>query len=120
MTCLLYFDEDCMDHDLVQAMRIRGMDVTTALEQGMIEQPDEVHLNFATSQGRVLYSFNVGDFYQLHTRYLQTSRVHSGIIVAPQQRYTVGQQLRCLLKITATLSAQAMQNRLEFLSNWDA
>lgn len=114
----LYCDEDCMDQDLVQALRIRGIDVTTALEQDMIEQSDESHLEFAIAQGRVLYSFNVGDFYQLHTRYLSADKSHAGIILSRQQHYTVGEQMRRLLRLSATLSAQAMQNRLEFLSNW--
>jgi hypothetical protein len=118
MTIRLYFDEDSMRHALVRALRTRGIDVVTALECDMIEQSDETHLDFATAQGRVLYSFNVGDFYHLHTVYLTEGKSHAGIILAPQQRYTVGQQMRRLLKLRATLSAQEMQNRLEFLSNW--
>lgn len=107
-----------MDQDLVQALRLRGVDVTTALEQDMIERSDESHLEFAIAQGRVLYSFNIGDFYQLHTYYLSAGKGHSGIILSPQQRYSVGEQMRRLLRLSATLSAQAMQNRLEFLSSW--
>ncbi len=66
MTLCLYLDEDSMDQDLVRALRARGIDIVTALETGMIEQADEDHLNWATSQDRVVYSFNVGDFYHLH------------------------------------------------------
>ena len=66
MKILFYFDEDAMDADLIHALRIRGVDVTSALEQGMIRCQDSDHLEFATSQGRVLYSFNVGDFQRLH------------------------------------------------------
>lgn len=62
MTLRLYFDEDTMDTDLVHALRIRGVGVTTVLEQGMIRRDDIEHLEFATSQGRALYSFNVGDY----------------------------------------------------------
>jgi hypothetical protein len=39
MTVRLYVDEDAMDSDLVQALRVRGGDVVTALEAGMIERP---------------------------------------------------------------------------------
>jgi hypothetical protein len=118
MTIRLYLDEDCMDHDLVHALAVRGLDVTTALAQNMIEQPDEAHLMFATAQGRVLYSFNVGDFYHLHTQFLSTGRSHTGIILAQQQRFMIGQQMRRILKVASILSAQEMHNRLEFLSNW--
>ena len=65
MTIRFYFDEDTMDADLVHALRIRGVDVTTALEQGMVRRDDIDHLELATTQQRVLYSFNVGDFHVL-------------------------------------------------------
>ena len=60
MTIRLYIDEDSMDNDLVRALRARGMEVTTAQDEGKIEHPDEEHLVYATSQGRVLYSFAPG------------------------------------------------------------
>ena len=44
----LYFDEDSMDKALVRALKARGVDVITALQEDMIEQDDEVHLRFAT------------------------------------------------------------------------
>jgi predicted nuclease of predicted toxin-antitoxin system len=70
MSIRLYIDEDSMDRAFVRALRARGVDVTTALEEGMIEREDAEHLNYATEQGRVLYSFNQEDFYRLHTTYL--------------------------------------------------
>jgi ActR/RegA family two-component response regulator len=70
MSIRLYIDEDSMDRALVRALRARGVDVTTALEEEMIERGDAEHLDYATAQGRVLYSFNREDFYRLHTTYL--------------------------------------------------
>lgn len=80
----LYCDEDSMDQALVRALRVRGMDVTTAREENMIEREDEEHLDYATQQGRVLFSFNRGDFYRLHTQYLEQNKPHGGIILAKQ------------------------------------
>ena len=40
MSIRLYIDEDSMDRALVRALRARGVDVTTALEEGMIERED--------------------------------------------------------------------------------
>ena len=74
MTVRLYLDEDSMDHDLVEALRLRGVDVATPAEVGMIEQPDEAHLARAAAEGRVLYSFNIQDFYRLHTDYLSAGQ----------------------------------------------
>jgi hypothetical protein len=55
--------------------------VITALDAGMIEREDAEHLDYATGQGRVLCSFNVGDFYRLHSDYLAQSKPHAGIIL---------------------------------------
>jgi hypothetical protein len=118
MTLRLYFDEDTMDADLVHALRIRGVDVITALEQGMIRRDDFEHLELATSQGRALYSFNVGDYQHLHTEYLTQGKHHAGIILAQQQRYSLGEQMRRLLKIIAGISAEEMEDRIVFLSTW--
>lgn len=118
MTIRLYLDEDSMDKALVRALRARGVDVTTALESGMIERDDQIHLDFATAQGRVLYSFNVGDFYQLHTQYLEQGKAHAGMILAQQQQYAVGAQMRRLLRLMAHITAEEMKSRVEFLGNW--
>jgi hypothetical protein len=62
MKIRFYFDEDAMDDDPVHALRIRGVDVTSALEQGMVRRPDAEHLEFAASQGCAVHSFNIRDF----------------------------------------------------------
>jgi len=118
MTIRLYLDEDCMDQDLVWALRSRGADVITAMDVDRLERQDEEQLNYATAQGRVLYSFNVGDFYDLHTAYLTQGKSHAGLILAPQQRYSVGEQMRRLLKLMAAKSAEDMKDQVEFLSAW--
>ena len=107
-----------MSRALIRALRARNVDVTTALDVTMIERPDAVHLDYATAQGRVLYSFNVADYYQLHSQYLTEGKSHSGIIVSRQQTYSVGEQLRRLLKLIATKSAEDMRNHIEFLGHW--
>jgi hypothetical protein len=118
MTIRLYFDEDSMWHALIHALRARGIDVQTALDAAMIERADEDHLEFATAQRRALCSFNVADFYRLHTGYMAQHRSHTGIVLAHQQQYSVGEYMRRLLKLMAHLTAEEMQNRVEFLSAW--
>ncbi|MDX2230062.1 MAG: DUF5615 family PIN-like protein [Leptolyngbyaceae cyanobacterium bins.349] len=53
----LYLDEDSMDKALVNALKARGVDVITAGDAGMMGCSDEAHLDFATSVGRILYTF---------------------------------------------------------------
>lgn len=119
MKIRLYIDEDSMDQALVQALRARGVDVTTALEEDMIAKNDHLHLDYAARYGRALYIFNRGDFFHLHTQYLTQSKSHAGIILSRQQNYSVGEQMRRLLKLIATKSAEEMQNQVEFLSAWN-
>ncbi len=114
----LYIDEDSMDRNLVRALRARGVDVTTAQDAGMLGRSDEEHLLFATNQGRVLYSFNRGDFCRLHSQYAAEGKSHAGILLARQQHYSVGEQLRRVLKVMALRSAADMRDRVEFLGAW--
>lgn len=67
----------------------------------------------------MLCTFNVADFYRLHSEYLSEGKAHAGMILVQQQRYSVGEQLRRVLKLIATESADSMQNRAEFLSAWE-
>jgi hypothetical protein len=114
----LYLDEDSMDGDLVRALKARGVDVLSALEAGMVERSDSHHLEYASAQGRILYSFNVGDFHRLHTSWLTEGRFHSGLVLSKQQQYSVGEQMRRLLKLIATRSPEEMRNHVEYLSAW--
>ena len=114
----LYIDEDSMDRDLVRALRARGVNVITAQDVGMMGRSDEEHLLFATSQGRVLYSFNRGDFFRLHSQYAAEGKSHAGLLLARQQHYSVGEQMRRILKTMALRSAADMRDRVEFLSAW--
>jgi len=116
MSIKLYFDEDSMDRRLVAGLRARGADVETAIDAGMIARSDEKHLAYAAAQGRVLYSFNVGDYYHLHAEYLRAGKTHAGIVLARQQEYSVGDQLHRLLRFIADRSAETMCNQVEFLS----
>ena len=87
MKVRFYFDEDSMRHALVESPRARNVDVLPAIDVGMIECADEKHLEFAAEHGRGLYSFNVGDFYRLHSNYMSEGKTHAGIILARQQRH---------------------------------
>jgi hypothetical protein len=112
----LYLDEDALQDALVQALQSSGIDVLTVADADRLSFSDENQLTWAAQQARVTYSFNMGDFHQLHSIFLTEARSHSGIILAPQQRYSIREQLRGLLKLTAEKSAEDMINQLVFLS----
>jgi uncharacterized protein DUF5615 len=113
----LYFDEDSARRSLARELRIRGADVVTAPEAGMGMRNDEEQLEWAAANNRAIYSFNRGDFYRLHTRWLHEGRSHSGLILS-RQDLPIGEQMRRLLRLINRLTADEMQNRVEFLSAW--
>lgn len=84
----------------------------------MIRRTGEEHLELAAARGRALYSFNVADFHEIHTQWMSAGRTHAGIILARQRRYSMGLQIRRLVRLIGSVSAEAMTNREEFLSQW--
>ena len=114
----LYFDEDIMEKALVQALRVRDIDVMTVGETGRVGESDEAQLIWATVQGRVLYSSNIGDFCRLHNDFIAEGRVHAGIILVSQQRYSLGVKLQGILRLVGNKSAEDMVNQLEFFSKY--
>ena len=82
-----------MHSRLVAVLRSRGVPVITVLDAGLAEKTDEEQLAFATERECVLYTFNVPDLHRLHTTWASTGREHAGMILAPQQRFSVGEQI---------------------------
>lgn len=107
-----------MREALVRALRARGVDVATALEADMIDRDDTDHLNYAAAHGYCLFSFNVKEFYDLHASRLSAGASHTGIILARQQVYPIGELMRRLLRLIAAIPAEQMKDRVEFLSAW--
>jgi hypothetical protein len=95
----LYLDEDSMRRSLVFALRARNVDVLTAAEANMINREDDEHLTAASAFGRTLFT-------------------HAGIIVAPQQHYSVGEEMRRIMRLISQRTAEEMLGRLEFISGW--
>lgn len=115
MTIRLYVDEDASARALVQGLRARGVDVVTAYEAHLSGADDPSQLVYASAQSRVLYTFNVGHFYRIHGDWLAQERPHAGIIVVHRQKYPVGEQIRRLLRIINSRSAEEVRNTLRFL-----
>lgn len=112
----LYLDEDAQRTDLIQALRARHIDVLTVSEANFLGQPDDFHLQFATEQDRVIFTFNRGDFFRLHTEWLKNEHHHAGIVVSEQ--VGTGIVVRRLLHLIDSKEATEMQDWLEFLGNW--
>lgn len=118
MQIRLYLDEDSRSKALAHNLRLRGIDITTVAEERRQGLSDLEQLEFATSEGRVICTGNVGDFLQLHTEFLSSGKAHTGIIIIPRQVFSIGEQIRRLLRLIKTKSAESMWDNMEFLGNW--
>jgi len=114
----LYLDEDTLRKVFVQALRDNDVNVLTVSDANNLGRIDEEQLIWATEQGRVIYTFNSRDFCRLHGSFIAVGRSHTGIIVAPRQSYSVGEQVRGFLKLIGSKSAAEMINQLEFLGTY--
>jgi len=84
----LYFDEDSSNRAVVKSLRAEGYDVLSTYEAGNGGYSDWKQLEFAISEERALFSFNRGDFKQIHKNCWERRTHHFGIILAVQQRFT--------------------------------
>lgn len=117
----LLLDEDRQAGSLAAALRQHGLDTPTTNEAGWRGADDETQLREATALGRAIVTNNIRDFVPLHTHWLATAQPpHAGIVVFPQQEFSVGEVVRRLANLTRSLTAEEMKNRPEWLHGWGA
>jgi predicted nuclease of predicted toxin-antitoxin system len=118
MALRLYLDNDSLDRRVVRALQRTGIDVVTTSDVGYERRSDERQLEYATEQGRAIYSADVKDFTRLHKEWLVNGRSHAGIIVRFQQNMPVGEQIRRLQRICDTLEPDDAIDFLTYLETW--
>ncbi len=91
------------------ALRRRGIDVVRAQDIGLNPAEDDVHLMFATREGRVAVSRDT-DFLRLHASGIH----HAGIAFAPQQT-PVSYLVRMLGLMVDVMSPDEMIDHVEYL-----
>jgi len=110
-----YFDED-IQSGLAEALRIRGVNLLTTMEAGMIGSDDIHQLIFASENKRSLVSYNKRDFARLHYQWMSKQKTHQGIILSDQ--LAIGVVLRRLMRLYFSVKSKDMLNRLEYLGSW--
>lgn len=107
MAIKIYTDEH-IHPGVVRALRQSGIDIWTAQQAGMLGAGDEAHLQFSTSQGRVILTQDE-DFLRLHSE-----MKHAGIAYAHRQA-PISRIIQGSTLIFATMTEEDMQNHVEFL-----
>jgi hypothetical protein len=111
----VYLDED-VHLFLADALRLRGWEALTTQEAGRRRATDEDQIHFATGLAYAMLTYNIQDFPRLHYELLTAGRTHAGIIVAVQD--DPRRNLRALLNLVNTLSAEDLLGNLVYLNNW--
>lgn len=95
---------------IATGVRVRGIDVTTAAEAGLLGANDEQHLAFATREQRVIVTHD-SDFLVLHAN----GKPHAGIAFCHHEARSIGEIVAALVLMNECLTADEMQNRVEFI-----
>lgn len=116
MSRIRFFTDEDVYGSVAPALRRAGIDAFSTPDAGRAGESDESQLLWSASQGRVLVTFNVAHFAAMHAAWLIAGRGHAGIAVSSQR--PIGDVVRRLRRLADALDAQAMVNRLEYLSDW--
>ena len=104
-----HLDEN-VNNAIADGLRRRKIDVTTTSDAGLISATDEEQLNFARSQGRVIFTQD-SDFLKLHNAGFE----HCGIVFCIKGSRSIGDILRGLILVWEVLEAEEISGKVEFL-----
>lgn len=109
MAKLKFYTDEHISKAVVRGLKARGIDAESCVDLGMRTATDEEHMIFATSQHRVIVTYD-NDFLKLH----QTSSSHSGIAFSSKPK-SIGAMIASLLLMHEVLSSEDMENMIEFI-----
>jgi uncharacterized protein with PIN domain len=113
MTVALYMDVH-VHRAITSGLRLRGVDVLTAQEDGYRTASDRLLLDRATELGRVLFSQD--DDLLAEAKRRQVDGIpFGGVIYAHQLRVTVGRCVTDLELMAQASGPEEMSNRVEYL-----
>ena len=113
MSVKLYIDVH-VKRAVTDALRLRGVDVLTAREDGAAELEDDLILDRATELNRVLFSQD-DDLLREANKRQQTGENFAGVIYAHQLNITVGQCINDLELIATATDSEEWQNAVVYL-----
>lgn len=104
-----YYADEHVSRAVIRGLRQRGMDITTVSEAGLLGASDIAHLDWAASEGRVIFTQDA-DFLRLHA----AGHSHVGLVYAPQGA-SVSRIIRGLLLIHDILEPHEMMWHVEYI-----
>lgn len=113
MALQLYFNHN-VRRPVCEGLRLRGVDVLTAFEDGSHRLEDPELLDRATFLGRALFSQDE-DLLAEAVQRQRTGRAFSGVIYAHQKRLSVGECIAQLELVAKACDPEELQGRVLFL-----
>lgn len=109
MTIRFHLDEN-VHGAVADALRRRGIDVTTAADAKLIGATDEQRLAFAQLQGRTVVTHDV-DSLRPHAQGAE----HTGIAFCHAHKHSLRESVAALLLLAANTTAEEMANKAQYL-----
>ena len=113
MTLQLYMDHH-VRRPITTALRLRGVDVITAQQDGTATWDDDKLLDRATEFGRVVFTQDT-DFLRMAAQRQRAGIAFAGVVFAEQRAVTIGQCIEELELIAKVYEPADMANRVEYL-----
>jgi predicted nuclease of predicted toxin-antitoxin system len=101
--------DESVNPAIAEGLRLRGIDCTTSREAGLLGASDPEQLAFATSQQRTLVTTD-DDFLALASRH-----PHAGILYWHQERRSIGEVIRRIVRLWEQSTSEAIRNQVMFL-----
>ena len=113
MTVALYMDEH-VHRAITTSLRLRGVDVLTAQDDGRRHVPDHVLLDRATELRRILFSQD--EDLLVEANLLQRNRIpFAGVVYAHQLQVSIGVCVRELELLAKIANPEDLTDRVEYL-----
>lgn len=109
----IYTDEN-VDVRVAEGLRRRGMEATSAHDEGKLGVTDEEQFTHAASLRAAIFTHD-HHFVEIALEKSRQGEEHSGVLFVEMHRLRLGECIKRLALCADVLSAEEMVNRVEFL-----
>ena len=109
----VYTDEN-VDPRVAEGLRRRGVDATSAHEEGVLGADDAAQFAHAAALRAAIFTHD-HHFVEIALQKIQRGETHHGVIFGEMHRFSLGECIRRLALCAEVISTEEMVDRVEFL-----
>lgn len=102
--------DECCDPAIADGLRLRGINVTTSQEAGLLRADDEEQAAYGLAQNRVVLTHDT-DFLRLQAEGI----IHAGIAFCHKDTLSMGEIIKRLVLIWEVYEFEDLADRVEYL-----